>query len=439
MGSIKALVHSLLAGPRRALAYYQRYGWLLFASRLLHVRRWLPRLLSSPRPAARSPVTPAQLAQLPFGINIIGYISGNGSMAESARLAAAACAAAGIPMSLYDITLPDAADRQETDLVIQDRNPYRFNVSFWLPSSSDMAFLHGRDLMAGRYNIIFRPWEFYEIPEAWRRLLPEHDEIWAPSTFVRAAFAPQIPLPVTCIPHPMPLRSSERLPRSPHLASIPADATVFLFIFNYTRSSYGRKNPEALISAFKQAFSPADNAWLVIKARFRTGRIQKRKLQTLAAGANVLFIDAWLDPTEMDALMASCDCYVSLHRTEGFGLTMADAMSFGKPVIATSYSGNMDFTTPENSYLVGHRIVPVEKDHGFFKKGWLWAEPDIGQAAAFMRHVYEHPDEARLLGERARAGVRRQLSFEAVGELMKQRLIEISAGIEKSQPAAIDT
>lgn len=102
------------------------------------------------------------------------------------------------------------------------------------------------------------------------------------------------------------------------LAGIPDDATVFLFIFNYNRESHGRKNPEGLIEAFRRAFSPADNAWLVIKSEFRANRRLKQALQTLAAGLNVQIIDAWLDREDIDGLMARCDCYVSLHRAEGF-------------------------------------------------------------------------------------------------------------------------
>ncbi|MPZ48888.1 MAG: glycosyltransferase [Dehalococcoidia bacterium] len=113
-----------------------------------------------------------------------------------------------------------------------------------------------------------------------------------------------------------------------------------------------------------------------------------------------------------------------------FGLTMAEAMALGKPVIATAYSGNLEFMTPENSYLVGYKLVELGKTHahGLYKKEWLWAGPDIGQAAASMRHVYEHPDEARLLGERGRADVQRTLSLEAIGERMKQRLLQLAGG-----------
>ena len=124
--------------------------------------------------------------------------------------------------------------------------------------------------------------------------------------------------------------------------------------------------------------------------------------------------------------MACCDSYVSLHRSEGFGLTLAEAMALGKPVIATGYSGNLDFMDADTSHLVDYQLVPV-RDGGPFYRGGRWAEPSIAHAAQVMRQVVDRPAEAHALGERARESVGELLSLEAAGRRMSRRLDELLA------------
>jgi glycosyltransferase involved in cell wall biosynthesis len=214
--------------------------------------------------------------------------------------------------------------------------------------------------------------------------------------------------------------------RSRALNGIPPDATVFLFVFNWGLFSVPRKNPLAAIEAFKRAFRPGENAWLLIKSNFRRRKRLLHELRGLAGSHNIRILDGWLSRDELDDLMASADCYVSLHRAEGFGMTMAEAMALGKPVIATGYSGNMDFMTGENSYLVNYELVETAGNTGAHTRGLVWAEPDIDQAAAYMRRVYELPNDARVIGGRARHDVQKLLSLEVVGQIMKQRLLAVT-------------
>lgn len=137
-------------------------------------------------------------------------------------------------------------------------------------------------------------------------------------------------------------------------------------------------------------------------------------------------------------MTATCDCYVSLHRSEGFGLTMADAMSYAKPVIATAYSGNLDFMDDENSYLVPYRMSPIPSDWWAYSPAAEWADPDVEAAAQLMRHVYEHQDEARSRGERARSDVLRVLSVERTAEFIAGRLSDIRARSLSTMPAESD-
>jgi glycosyltransferase involved in cell wall biosynthesis len=145
-------------------------------------------------------------------------------------------------------------------------------------------------------------------------------------------------------------------------------------------------------------------------------------MRRAAKGQNVRFVDAPVDRQAVDELMGSCDCYVSLHRSEGFGLTMAEAMAFGKPVIATNYGGNTDFMTRENSYLVDYELATMERKTGPYEKGWVRADANVAQAASYMRRVFEDREEARRVGEKARSDVERLLAPRAVGEMMLARL-----------------
>jgi glycosyltransferase involved in cell wall biosynthesis len=166
------------------------------------------------------------------------------------------------------------------------------------------------------------------------------------------------------------------------------------------------------------------------------------EMKEAAAGARVSIIDTVVSREEVNALYRACDCYVSLHRSEGFGLTIAEAMVAAKPVIATGFSGNMDFMTSQNSYPVRYKMKEIERDYPPYRKGWHWAEPDLDHAAELMKDVYENRGAAAEVGSRARKDIVRLLSPEAVGERMKARLRELagsgSSGTQEQVLASAD-
>jgi glycosyltransferase involved in cell wall biosynthesis len=149
-------------------------------------------------------------------------------------------------------------------------------------------------------------------------------------------------------------------------------------------------------------------------------------MQRASKRTNVQIMDTVVSRDEVHALYHLCDCYVSLHRSEGFGFTPAEAMSAGKPVIATGYGGNVDFMTPDNSYIVKHKLIEIDRDHGPYRRGWIWADPDLDHAAQLMRRVYENREEARAIGRKAREDVRRLLRPRVVGDLIRRRLLRIA-------------
>ena len=172
---------------------------------------------------------------------------------------------------------------------------------------------------------------------------------------------------------------------------------------------------------------PEHDALLLIKcSRSDSDPSSRMRLEQASRGANVKMYDAVISRPALNSLMSMCDAYVSLHRSEGFGLTLTEAMSMGKPVIATAYSGNMDFMTPSNSFPVKYRLVDIEEDYGFYTKGCEWAEPDLDHAAELMRHVYAHRDEAAEVGKRAQQDVCSRLHPQTVGRMIRERLLKVN-------------
>jgi glycosyltransferase involved in cell wall biosynthesis len=209
---------------------------------------------------------------------------------------------------------------------------------------------------------------------------------------------------------------------------IPAGPAVFLYIFDVS-SQTERKNPFGAIRAFRRAALPHDAAVLVLKfSNPEYDRAGVRRLHEEAAGLNVVMLDGYLDRPDLCALMNSADCYLSPHRSEGFGLTILESMRLAKPVIATAYSGNMDFMTEENGYLLNYRPVTLTRDYGPYMTGATWAEPDVDHAATLIRRVVEYRDEARAKGMHARAMVEREYAPEIAGAAMRARLEAIRSG-----------
>ena len=205
------------------------------------------------------------------------------------------------------------------------------------------------------------------------------------------------------------------------------DKFIFLFSFDLL-SVLERKNPIGLIQAFIKAFPSTDNATLVIKTINGDKRcLEMEKLRYAVHGrSDIILMDGYLSPIKNSTLTALSDCYVSLHRSEGFGLTIAEAIALGKPVIATGYSGNIEFTNEDNSYL-----CPVRTS----KVGHLGTlDPDLEAAAGFLTHVYTHPEEARARGHRGAETIRAIHSPAAGGLLIAERLATIRRRRNRSAP-----
>jgi 2-polyprenyl-3-methyl-5-hydroxy-6-metoxy-1,4-benzoquinol methylase len=219
---------------------------------------------------------------------------------------------------------------------------------------------------------------------------------------------------------------------------MPEDGFTFLYIFDY-HSTAARKNPVGHVEAFKAAFGEGSGAKLVLKC-LNADRMAAEHARTILAidgHADITVIDRFVSADEKNAMVAACDCYLSLHRSEGFGLTPAEAMALGKPVIATRYGGTLDFMTDQNSYLVDHGWTKVGHGAHPYPQDATWAEPDLDHAARLLREVFEDRAEARRRGEQARRDIRERHDPSVAGAVMRARLQNIHNGLARKPSAAV--
>lgn len=362
----------------------------------------------------------------PLGVNILAHFCHPSGLQQAAKLTVKSLHSEDIRVSCRDVYSAPMFD-------VPHRSQYLGLETFPItllpvaPAPVEETFYPRGGLAprTGVYRIALWFWELETIPAEWVSYAQGVHEIWAPTRFIAGAMRPIMPVPVVDMLPAAELGAVPSLQRS-HFA-LPQDQFLFLFSFDMS-SVMERKNPLGLIRAYQRAFGRDPRFGLVIKVtRGHTEPRNFRRLQQAARAAGVMLIDRILARDETYALMNACDAYVSLHRSEGFGYTMAEAMLLGKPVIATNYSGNVDFMTPANSLLVDYQLAPLAQDYPPYPRGAVWAEPSIDHAAQLMRWIVDHPREAAILGERGRDDVQRLLSPAAVGQRMAQRLRDIHA------------
>lgn len=377
--------------------------------------------------------TPPQLTSL--GVNVVGYLRGGLGLGQAARLYVEALNAAGVPVRTTTVDVPIkelvGADGTRTqiktmdyaDLHTDDELPFNL-ICVNAPELPAFHKQLGDEFFAGRYTIGVWAWEVDAVPRSWDPAFGLVDEIWVYSHYTQEILSRVSPVPVVRVPLPI----IAPPPGGDLTALNLPDGFTFLFLFDFF-STLQRKNPLGLVEAFTRAFAPGEGPQLVLKSH--NGDFKPERLAALqeaaAARPDIHIVDQFLSSEDMAALMRRADCYVSLHRAEGFGLTLGETMALGRPVIATGYSANLDFMTPENSYLVRHTEVEVGPDGENYPAKGTWAEPDLEHAAQLMREVWEHQDEARARGERAQREIAETFSLDAVGEIARLRLKRLTA------------
>lgn len=370
--------------------------------------RWLERAELPPQPDTSPP-----------GVNVVSHLDHPSGMQQAAFGLVAALHRAGVRTSLRDLPhgyRPDPLAPRHLGVEVYDTSVLILPVYSAAPESCERFGLH---LRPGVRRIAVWYWEMQELPADWLPHLKWADEVWAPTRFLADTFRKHVTVPVVpLLPGIEPLAFTP-LPR-PRLGL--ADGR-FTFLVTFDMGSvFERKNPLAAVAAFRRAFRPDEPADLFIKvAHGDANPAATARLRAACAEAGVTMADEVWPRAEVLALMNAADCYVSLHRSEGLGLGMAECLLLGKPVIATGYSGNLDYMTDRNSYLVRHTLVPCG-DLPPYRPGQLWADPDVGHAAELMRRVYDHRDEARAKGEQARRDLTERMSIAAYADRVRAAL-----------------
>jgi SAM-dependent methyltransferase len=363
---------------------------------------------------------------VPLAVTVAGYLRAELGVGEVARQMITALDSQGIPSVPVGVHTGYSRSKHDFGPHRGLSSPFDINlICVNADALPDFARQAGSDFFAGRHSIGVWWWELSEFPQRWMGSFDLVDELWAGSQFVADSLSKVAPVPVMSFP--LPLSEMPPVAADKSAAGLP-DGFVFLFSFDHN-SVFKRKNPVGLIEAFTRAFDPGENVHLVVKSINHKQDLDDHERLVVAAATypHVHHMPGYLTAMDKNRLTASCDAYVSLHRSEGFGIGMAEALLYGKPVVATGYGGNTDFLSEATGYPVDYTLVEVGKGAEPYDPKVEWAEPDLDHAGALMRHVVDHPEEA---AERAREGgdlLRKVHSPVAAGEKMLRRLEAIHA------------
>lgn len=366
---------------------------------------------------------------LHVGLNLVGFYRAILGVGESVRCAARAADAAGLPLACVELKLPCKNMQADATFAsrLQPDNPHPVNV-FHLdaPVSCDIDHHHGPAFRAGKYNIGYWAWELPEFPDGWTRYADYFDEIWTPSHFTADAVAEKLSVPVLVMPHAI---AFER-PQGDFREKFGLPQDRYLFLFLYDLNSYSeRKNPAAVIEAFRRSGLAGAGASLVMKVHNVAGNeadFEKLRATATALPGTVL-ITQTLSRSEIYELESACDSFVSLHRSEGYGLAVAECMYLGKPVISTDWSATAEFVDETCGCPVRCALITLERNHGPYAKGQRWAEPDVTHAGEWMKRLFEDRALGARLGAAARLRMEENYSPAVIGARFRRRLEAIAS------------
>jgi glycosyltransferase involved in cell wall biosynthesis len=367
-------------------------------------------------------------ANVPEGVNLVAYIRADMGLGVAARGMAAAFEAAGVPFNVVNMEHGNYSAQTDHSWSHKEVAYSRYDMTVVCVNPDNGFYLRTQfepELLGERYVIAHWYWELPEMPDEWMAEFEYTDEVWAASNFIKDAIESKAPVPVVRVPTVVNLKLGKKLSRVD--LELPERKFLFLAMFD-TKSVLERKNPLGVLQAFKSAFGTDDErVGLVLKFNnpdYEQPVMQQVKRE-LGGCQNVVVIDRLLTRDELTSLIDACDCFVSLHRSEGFGLGPAEAMSLGKPAIITNWSGNTDYMTTDNCVAIDYELVQLGRDYGPYKAHQHWAEPDLDQAAYWMKKLVAEPDLAKTIGLRGRETINTHFSPEAVGKIIQARLQEI--------------
>lgn len=364
---------------------------------------------------------------LPMGVNLIGHIRGDFGLGESCRLVAGGLRLSGLPFTVYNV--PVYGDAPETNTswnMYETRSlPYGVNLIHLNPDGlSKCIWQLGLNTFRNHYNIGFFLWEQPEFPSKWRYAIDLMDEIWTPAEFISQAIRRCTDTPVYTMPYgmskPETLEHYER-----HYFGLPEKPVLFMVSYDGYSSSE-RKNPLGSVRAYCEAFSKEElGVGLVLKATHAREEDLQKIRGLLDGYPNIVILKDNFSRAEFNSLIACVDVYVSLHRAEGFGLVMAEAMELGTAVVATNWSANTEFMNEDVACMVPAEVVALEQNSPPYEKGSHWASPDEHAAARWMRQLYDSGEYRQEKIRKAQAYIQDKLSQSRAAERMKKRVEEL--------------
>lgn len=366
-------------------------------------------------------------ASLPDGVNLVGYLRAQFGLGQSARLMAEGLEASAYPYCALDLKAGAGIRHgdHQLDGKITGQAEYNINLLHIMPGGSFQVMLMQlpEGTLNGRYNIGYWMFELENIPEDWKNSFRYVNEVWTPSEFASEAFRKHSPVPVYTMPYGITAEPDKTLTRQDF--GLPDEKFLFLMMFD-SGSTSERKNPRDAIRAFRLAFGTHPQAALVIKIN-NASQADLDKLKGWLKGLeNVYLLQGTYPKDKVYSLISLCDVFVSLHRSEGFGLPMAEAMLLKTPCIATNYSANRDFMDGNTACLVDYAMVEVElENHPVYTKGNRWAQPDIQQAADYMRRLFSDKAYYKAIQSGAYQFISQTYSLQACAERINGRIGEI--------------
>lgn len=364
-----------------------------------------------------------------LSIAIVGYLSSGIGVGRAARLWKKVFEAITPATYAVDLGDPVRAGRHIAEQRPEWCGPVDIRVLCFNADETRLLLHHPlvRDTNA-RYTVGLWHWETDVFPWWMRRAFAAVDEVWAGSNYTRNVLAGLTTKNVRALSPPVP-RLASRSTVDARAALHLSDEFIFLCEFDY-RSVLARKNPLGTIKAFRYAFQPDEGPILLIKGVNSTAfpELQKQLATASVDRRDIIIWNRDLSYEQNNLLLASCDVYMSLHRAEGFGLTISEAASLGKPIITTGYSGPMDYLANDSSLLVPFELQRVGPGQYPYPRRGRWAEPDLGHAAKLMRWAWKNPDSAARLGARARHSVERDHSIDRRVVQARAALKELCAG-----------
>jgi len=371
-----------------------------------------------------------------FAVDMFGFIRGQFGLGESARMYARALIESGATVNLHDVDLglPHGWNDRSLEAYLGQPPAHDVAIVCVNPDCFSEALDNiGHDALKDKFIVGCWFWELETVPESWLPALAHVDAIMVASAFIETAFRKVTDKPIIRVPLPLSVVPDSGLQREDF--GLDERSFVFLTTFDFN-SHVARKNPLAAVAAFRAAFPGERNdVRLVVKSS--NGQWHDEGLRALmqAAGGDprIMVRDEVIDRGHVRALQRCCDAYVSLHRAEGFGLGLAECMEMGKPVIATGWSGNMEFMSHHNACLVEFELVPVAEGEYPGAAGARWAEPNIDSAAEAMLELANSAQRTHDVGQRAQRDIRETLSPARAGEAIIRQLGTLTAAHRAGQ------